>query len=251
MPVSRLDQPTVYGARAKLGVIVPPTNTANEAEWNRAVPNGVTVHSARMSLHADTESAAGKAALHDDIGRFARDLAQASVDVVAYGCTAGSMITPVTELPEFMARETGVRAVTTAQAIVEALKALGARKLAIATPYHAALNDHEVRFLADQGFETVSIDGLGYGAGGPAEYRNIARVPPEEVFAFARRVDQPEADTLLISCTDFATFDVIDRLEAELGKPVVTSNQATLWLTLRTAGIEDRLTGYGRLLADY
>lgn len=251
MPVSLLDRPTVYGARAKLGVIVPPTNTANEAEWNRMVPDGVTVHSARMALHTDTESAAGKQALRDDISRFARDLAQASVDVVAYGCTAGSMISPVTELPDFMSEEAGRPAVTTAQAIVAALRALGVRKLAIATPYHDALNAHEVAFLAEQGFETAAIAGLGYGAGGPAEYRNIARVQPAAVYDLATGVDRPEADALLISCTDFATLDVLQRLEDDLGKPVVSSNQATLWLALRTAGIDDRLTGVGRLFTDH
>lgn len=251
MPASLLDRSTVYGARAKLGVIVPPTNTANEAEWNRMVPDGVTVHSARMALHTDTESAGGKQALRDDISRFARDLAQASVDIVAYGCTAGSMISPVTDLPDFMAREAGRPAVTTAQAIVAALQALGARSLAIATPYHDALNAHEVAFLAEQGFETAAIAGLGYGAGGPAEYRNIARVQPAEVFELAASVDRPEADALLISCTDFATLDVLQRLEDKLGKPVVSSNQATLWLALRTAGIDDRLAGVGRLFTDH
>ena len=251
MPVSLLDRPTVYGARAKLGVIVPPTNTANEAEWNRAVPRGVSVHSTRMPLHTDTESDAGRAALRDDIRRFARDLAQATVDVVAYGCTAGSMISPVTGLPDFMARETGCKAVTTAQAIVAALTALDVRRLAIATPYHDALNDHEVAFLAEQGFGTVAIAGLGYGGGGPAEYRNIARVPPEDVFDLAKRVDRADADALLVSCTDFATFDILQRLEDDLGKPVVSSNQATLWYALRTAGIDDRLPGLGRLCTQH
>ena len=70
MPESLLDRPTVYGARAKLGVIVPPTNTSNEAEWQIMAPQGVTIHSARMPLHADTESEAGKAALYDDVQRF-------------------------------------------------------------------------------------------------------------------------------------------------------------------------------------
>jgi len=251
MPIDRLNDPTVYGSRAKLGVIVPPTNTANEAEWNRMAPAGVSIHSARMPLHMDTESDAGRGALHSDLKRHAADLAQASVDVIAYGCTAGSMVVPASSLADFMQAEAGRPCVTTAQSLIEALRALGAKRVAVATPYHDALNRHEAHFLAGHGFEVVALKGLGYGANGPAEYRNIARVPPAEVLALARSVARPEADALLLSCTDLATLDVIDTLERETGKPVISSNQATFWLALRRAGLADRLRGHGRLLAEH
>jgi maleate cis-trans isomerase len=139
--------------------------------------------------------------------------------------------------------------VTTAQALVEGLRALGARRVAVATPYDEALNRHEAAFLRGHGFEVVAMRGMGYGAGGPAEYRNIARVPSAEVFAFARDICVPAADALLISCTDLATLEIIERLEAETGKPAISSNQATFWLALRKAGLSDRLGGMGRLLA--
>ena len=251
MRLDRIDQPTVYGTRAKIGVIVPPTNTANEAEWARMVPPGVTLHAARMPLHLDTTSEAGKAALYADVERYAGDLAMASVDLIAYGCTAGSMVSPVGALPSFMSERTGRPAVTTAQALVEALGALGATRIALGTPYDAGLNAHEVRFLADHGIEVVHEEGFGYGAGGPQEHRNIARIRPEEVYALARRVDRPEAEAILLSCTDLATLDVVERLEAECGKPVVSSNTATFWFALRSAGIEDRLEGFGRLLKEH
>ena len=251
MRLDRIDQPTVYGTRAKIGVIVPPANTANEAEWARMVPPGVTLHAARMPLHLDTESEAGKAALYADVERYSGDLAMASVDLIAYGCTAGSMVSPVGALPAFMSERTGRPAVTTAQALVEALRALGATRIALGTPYDAGLNAHEVRFLADHGVEVVHEEGFGYGAGGPQEHRNIARIRPEEVYALARRVDRPEAQAILLSCTDLATLDVIERLEAECGKPVVSSNTATFWFALRRTGIEDRLEGFGRLLKEH
>lgn len=247
----RLDQPTVYGARAKLGVIVPPTNTANEAEWNRMAPEGVSIHAARMPLHTDTESDAGKKALYADVKRFAGDLGQAGVDIVAYGCTAGSMVNPVGALPEFISRETGRPAITTAQALVEALRALGAKTVSLATPYGRKLNDHETWFLTDNGFVVAAEEGLGYGDKGPEEYRNIARVPPDEVVALVRRVDRAEADAIVISCTDLASLDIIAPMEKELGKPVISSNQATFWLALRRAGIQDRLAGFGRLLEEH
>ena len=251
MRLDRIDDPTVYGTRAKIGVIVPPANTANEAEWARMTPPGVTIHTARMPLHLDTASEAGKAALHADLARYAGDLALASVDLIAYGCTAGSLVNPAESLAGFMTERTGRPAVTTAQAIVEALRALGTTKIALGTPYDAALNAHEVRFLADHGIAVIHEEGFGYGAGGPQEHRNIARIRPEEVYALAKRVDRPEAEAILLSCTDLATLDVIERLEAETGKPAVSSNTATFWFALRRAGIGDRLDGFGRLLREH
>jgi maleate isomerase/arylmalonate decarboxylase len=247
MARDRMAEATVYGRRAKIGVIVPPTNTANEAEWQAMAPAGVSIHAARMKLHTDTTSETGKRELYADIERFAGDLAQAGPDVIVYGCTAGSMVSPVTALPDHMSRATGLPCITTAQSLIEALRALGVSRVAVATPYHDTLNDHEAHFLAEHGIQTVAMAGMGYGAGGVAEYRNIARVPPDEVFEHARAVDRPEAQAILVSCTDFATLGVIDRLERAAGKPAISSNQATLWLALRRAGVADRLAGHGRL----
>jgi maleate isomerase/arylmalonate decarboxylase len=241
----------VYGTRARLGLIVPPTNTANEAEWAQMVPPGVTVHVARMPLHTDTESDEGRRALYADVERAASDLAQASVDVIAYGCTAGSMTSPMTAICDFVTGLAAVPSVTTAASLVEALRALGASRVALATPYHDALNEHERAFLGANGVEVVAMAGLGIGGGGAHEYVRIARVPLDEVRAHALAVDRPEAEALLISCTDFATLPLLADIEAELGKPVVTSNQATLWAALRAAGIDDRFERFGRLLAEH
>jgi maleate isomerase/arylmalonate decarboxylase len=238
-----------YGTRAKLGLIVPPTNTVNEAEWARMAPAGVTVHATRMALHADTTSEAGRAALHADIARAVGDLAQASLDVIAYGCTAGSMVTPLDALTEHMRSLCALPCVATAPALVAACRALGATRVALATPYHDALNAHEAHFLAECGIAAVAVRGLGLGAGGAHEYVRIARVPVEAVYAHCRAADHPDAQALVVSCTDFAVLAAIAPLEAELGKPVITSNQATFWQALRAAGVDDRFAQYGRLLA--
>ena len=245
-----MNSPT-YGWRAKLGVIVPPTNTVNETEWNLVKPDGVTVHAARMVLHSDTTSEEGKAALHRDLSHAVNSLAPAGVSAIAYGCTAGSMISPRHALAERMSAEVDLPCVTTAAAIVDALEVLGVTKLSVATPYDQRLNDHEVEFLGDQGIDVLAIEGLGLGANGPSEYPLIHKVPTDQIKALARRVDHTDAQGLLMSCTDFPTFGIIDDLEQKLGKPVITSNQATLWATLRAAGIDDRLDGLGVLLKNH
>ena len=238
---------SAYSARAKIGLVVPGTNTVNEAEWSRLMPDGVTFHTVRMAIHSDPSS--DRASVVRDIATSVRQLAQARVDVVAYACTAGSMVSPPNALPEAVERETGVPVVTTAAAIVAALSALGAKRVSIATPYHDALNDHEVHFLGENGIETARIAGLGLGANGPVDYPLIAETPLDRIEAHARAVFVPGSDALLITCTDFPSLPLIARLEADLGVPVVTSNTATLWAALRRAGISDPVPG-GRLFAE-
>jgi maleate isomerase/arylmalonate decarboxylase len=174
---------------------------------------------------------------------------KARADVVAYGCTAGSMVMPPDSLPRHIAGLAGVPGVTTAHAIVLALTALGVRRLAVATPYHRALDAHETTFLAANGLEVLAIRGLGIGEGGPQEYIRIAETPLAAVEAHARQSFVPGSDALLITCTDFPTLPLIARLEADLGVPVVTSNTATLWAALRAAGLDDAPPGAGRLMA--
>jgi maleate isomerase/arylmalonate decarboxylase len=238
-----------YSQRAKVGLIVPPTNTVNEAEWCRMMPDGVTFHTVRMPIHPPAHTPEERQALIDDIGRKVKELAQARVDVVAYACTAGSMVTPPHSLPDAVTKATGVAMVTTAASIVDALQALGATNISIATPYHDALNDHEVAFLNNSGIGVKRIKGLGIGANGPADYPRIAETPLREIAAHAKAAFVPGSDALLITCTDFPTLPLIAALEDELGVPVVTSNQATLWGALCAAGVLEARPGLGRLFA--
>ena len=239
---------STYAPRAKLGLIVPPTNTVNEAEWARMMPPGVTFHTTRMRLH-ETATPAQLAGLYRDLDAAIGLLAQARVDVVAYGCTAGSMFSPPEQLAEAVGARTGARVVTTAAAIVAALRALGARRLVVATPYHDALNEHERHFLEACGFKILALSGRGIGAGGADEYPRIAETPLAELAAQVREIMRPDAEALLISCTDFPSLALIEKLEAEFDMPVISSNSATLWAALREADIDDAVQGGGRLFA--
>jgi maleate cis-trans isomerase len=242
---------SAYSSRAKLGLITPPTNTVNEAEWSRMMPPDVTFHTHRMPLHPDTTSEEGKAGLMRDLEAVFGMLKPARVDAIAYACTAGSMINPVDSLPDHLTSRMGVKAVTTSAAIIRALKTLGAVRLSVATPYHDKLNHHETEFLEENGFVIERLIGLGIGASGPADYVRIAETPLEKVADHVRAAFVPGSDAILITCTDFPTLPLIAELEAEFGVPVVTSNQATFWAMLRAVGIEDRFEGFGRLLADF
>ncbi|MFN0162544.1 MAG: decarboxylase [Burkholderiales bacterium] len=236
-----------YGYRARIGLIVPPTNTVNEAEWARLMPEGVTMHVARMPLHAQGDDDAGWRALREDLARAAGDLALARVNVIAYGCTAGSLTDPPTRIADYIKTLTGIPGVSTAQALIEAMRALDVERCAVATPYQEPVNAHEKAFLEQQGFVVLHIGGLGIGIGAARGEERIVEVPLSQVEAHVRACDRPLAQAMLVSCTDLATLPLLLRLEAELDKPVVSSNTATLWAALRRAGVADDIGCGGRL----
>lgn len=224
-----------------IAMIVPPTNTVNEAEWKRMAPE-LRFPLLRMPLHAHADDA-----FFADLQIFLRKFLSEKPNVIAYACTASSMVLPLDTLPRFIEREAGVPGVATAPALVLAARALGMKRIAVATPYHEALNQHEKEFLEACGLQVLAIRGLGIGAGGPQEYVKIARVTPEEVLAHCRSAWMPGADGMIVSCTDLRTLEVLPQLEREFGKPVLSSNGATLWAARRAAGLGP-LHGCGRLL---
>jgi maleate isomerase/arylmalonate decarboxylase len=223
-------------------MIVPPTNTVNEAEWKRMAPD-LRFPLFRMPLHAHADEV-----FFSDLKAALGKLSGEKPNVIAYACTATSMVLPLETLPDFIEKEAGVPGVATAPALVLAARELGMKKVAVATPYHEALNEHEKQFFEACGLEVLGIRGLGIGAGGPHEYVRIAKVSPEQVFAHCRSAWVPGADGMIVSCTDLRTLEALPRLERELGTPVVSSNLATLWLALRKAGAARAVRGFGRLL---
>ena len=237
------------GWRARIGVIVPPSNTVNEAEFNRLKPDGVTFHFTRSPLHGDP-AADGFVALMNDVEIACNDMVSCNVDTIAYGCTAGSMAAPADLLIGKMEEIGKVAALSTAGSILKALGVLGVTRVSMATPYTEETNEHESHFLHDHGIEVVAHAGLGLNTSLEG-IQKMSRVPPPQVFEHARAVDRPATQAILICCTDFNSLDVIEPLERELGKPVLSSNICTFWNSLRTSGIDDKIDGYGTLLRDH
>ena len=238
-----------YGSRAKIGLIVPSTNTINEPEFYRMAPRGVSIHTARIKLlgKATTES---YHAMADETVRAASELGTAEVDVVAWGCTSGSVIVPRDRLEAAMSEQSGVPSITTFGSVLAAMKAMGVKRVALGTPYVDFVNEKEVQLLEQEGYEVVAWYGLRLGET-QEERRGIGRVPPESLSRLVRYIDRPEADLVFLSCTNMATVEKIAELEAEIGKPIITSNQSTFWNAMRTVGLRDRIEGYGTLLSEF
>ena len=236
-----------YAGLGRIGVICPSTNTSIEPEFHRMAPAGLSVHVAR-AFQDGPQAPALYEQIAANVEGAARDLGSAGVDAIAFGCTSCSYFFPGDALTGAMARMTGAPAILTSDAVVAALRALGARRIAVATPRTDFVNRREREWLTGQGLDIVSLEGLGLGKTA-AERAGIGRVPLETTRRLARRVDRPHADALFISCTNLPSLDLIERLEEELAKPVVTSNQATFWRCLRAMGSTMTVAGYGRLLA--
>src|SRR5262249_29202543 len=124
------------------------------------------------------------------------------------------------------------------------LRTLGARRIVVGTPYLDEINAREADYLESAGFEVLSITGLNL-----EKDSDMVRVAPDYILELALSIDRPEADAIFISCGALRTLDVVGEIERRAGKPVIASNQAMIWDTLRLAGIDDRFEGYGRILA--
>ena len=246
MKALQLNRP--YGWRAKIGLITPSSNNINEPEFYRLAPQGVTIHTSRVLLTGEMNEESFYR-MARDLGRAAEELATAEVDIIAFGCTAGSVVCPLDQLTASMAEKTGTPAIVTAGAVVAALRVLGIKRVAMGTPYVDFVNRREVEFLAEHGIGVTRYFGLELGHN-QAERRSIGHVPPEAVYRMACEIDSPDADAVFISCANVATLDIIEDLEQALGKPVISSNTACFWAALRVLGINSSIDGYGRLLRD-
>ncbi len=237
--------------RKRIGLLVPTTNRTMEDDFAGWMPRSVAMHTMRM-YHPPEQPAtmAERLQIMDDhVGESARLLAMARPDVIAFGCTSGSFLHGLgwdqKIVEEIQEASGGIPTVATARCVVDALNELGVKKVAAASPYPPEINERLKQFLADAGFEVVSFD---YEDG--RKVGDVDIFDPEVVLELGKRVDRPEAEAIFISCTNLRAAAIIDRLEKETGKPVVTSNQATFWACLRELGINEPIPGAGRLLRE-
>lgn len=233
--------------RAKIGFVLLATEQTIEDDMFHLRPDGVGVHFARAWI--------GDSITVDSLTRHAGDLARAastllpdgSLDVVCYGCTSGSLVIGEDRVAAELSKGVpNAKATSLIAAVIGALRAIDAKRIAVATPYLDEINRQEVQYLENAGFHVTQISGLQL-----EKDSDMIRVSPQYLAEFARQADTPDSDALFISCGALRALEIIDQLEQDLGKPVICSNQAMMWHVLRLAGIQDRIAGYGRLLRDH
>ena len=232
----------------KLGILVPFTNTNLEPDMHILCPKDIGVYTARMGGYdadaiPDEEQMAGLgASTLDDCLQL---LCGVNPDIVVYGCTSATLTHGVQfdqDLAKQIQQISGAKSVTAAGALINALKNLNSKLFAFASPYVPAINQQAIDFLADAGFTCVNegevedtLDNEGQGA-----------MTPEQVFELGLLVDHPDAQALVLSCTDMRSVEVINALEQAIDKPVITSNQAMMFQCMQLLNRTERLN-YGRL----
>ncbi len=231
----------------RIGVLVPSSNTTVEPEFYRALPRDVTLHTGRLFLTRITPDSIEKTA--EEIERESRYLATADVDVILLGATAPSFLKGVgydQRLIAKIAAASGKPATTTSTAMLEALAAVGARRVALGSAYTDEVNKIAAAFLEANGYQVTALDGLGH-----VDNLEVGRLDVETAYESGRRVDGPEADAVLLACTNWQSMAIIERLENDIGKPVITTTQASLWACLRMLGRGPEVKGFGRLFSHH
>jgi maleate isomerase len=237
--------------RARIGVLVPAGNPTVEPEFYRMAPAGVTIHFARLDSGAGapgTPEAMEQRTLGylDALPGAVRSFADLRLAVIVLAHTAVSYLNGAAGEEALGARLTalvGRPATTAAGAVRAGLRRLGVKRLALATPYPESISAAGRAFWEASGFEIVGYHRL-------PDVANIYEETEERAYTLGRAADVATAEAVLLSGTGLPTVGIVERLERDLGKPVVTSQQAALWRALRLAGIADPVAGFGRLLRE-
>ncbi|HEY3911912.1 MAG TPA: hypothetical protein VGM07_18790 [Stellaceae bacterium] len=238
----------MVGWRARLGFLLPPGNPTVEPEMMALAPAGVSLHFNRMIARGVPGAPDGQnernRMMVDNIDATAEMLALVEPDVIVLAHTAISYYLGRDREAELIARlekSSGTRVVTAFGSVLRALERLEVRKLALGAPYSRETTLQGKAHLEAHGLEVVNFDNL-------KGVINIYEETAERAYGLARMVDRAEAEAVFLTGTGMPTLPVLEALEQDLGKPVISSASAMMWQALRLAGVRQPIPGYGRLL---
>ena len=256
-PLNHREDDHIVGPRARFGVIAPSTNTVVEQDLSRLRLDGVTFHTGRMyiehpGLASDEEFEQLLGQIRVSIDVAVRDVVTALPSAMLMGMSAETFWGGVAGNAEFERRISelsGGRSVTTGAASCRAaLDAFGAERIAVFSPYQPIADEQVGTYFTEAGFDVAAITGLRCSTA-----TSIAQVGPSRIVEVIEQIggDRDDVDAVVQVGTNLNFVDQAAALEAELAKPVIAINMATLWHGLRSNGLDDRPAGVGRLLAEH
>jgi maleate isomerase len=238
----------MIGWRARLGFLVPPGNPTVESEMIALAPHGVSLHFHRMTARGATGSLEAQdernRMMVDNIDGSVELLAMVKPHVIVLAHTATSYYLGrkgEADLLPRLERLACTRVITAFGSVVRALERLNIRRLALGTPYSPETTLQGKANLEAHGLEVVNFANL-------KGVTNIYNETAERAYSLARAVDREDAEAVFLSGTGMPTLAVLQTLEMDLGKPVISSASAMMWHALRLAGVAQPIAGYGRLL---
>lgn len=243
--------PDLLGYRAKIGVVVPSTNTTMEPEMHSMAPAGVTFHTARLylaqsSVRTPQEAQRAAAAFQDALKIAIRDVATAELDHLMIGVSALSFMGGVAggqRFEESLKQMTSVPITTASAAAVAALRQYDVKRIGILSPHPAMFDEHYIRFFSESGYQVAKLHRIDCPT-------TLAIATVEEAMIRAALSDLIEAGSQAIVQvgTDLVITRLADEAERWLGRPVLAVNAAMLRHALRSLDIRDRLLGFGSIL---
>jgi arylmalonate decarboxylase len=234
-------------AEPVLGMIFPPANYPVPPEANLMYPTGVKFLAEGVGLERMTPEGYDKVV--DKIVPAAQHLAKQGANAISVMGTSLTFYKGAAfnqHLQARVSKATGLRSTTMSTAIVEGLRAVGGRRVAVATAYNETVNERLRVFLQESGFEVMTVKGLGI-----ERFEDSPPVTRDGLFKFSAEVKEsvPKADSLLISCGALKTLEILEPLEKRCKVPVVSSQPHALWASVRLLGLSGQAKGYGSLLA--
>jgi maleate isomerase len=230
----------------RIGLLIPSSNSVQEPEFWSALPKGITLHVTRMRL--SNVEAGSTLRIVQEIETESAKLADADVDVIVLAATAPSSRNGIgydQELIKRIKSASNKPATTASTALLEALRTIGAKRIVLGAPWSEDINRSVATFIEENGFKVLARDALGL-----VRNLEIGMLDPQTAYDVGHRVNRPEADALMLACGNWSTFSIIERLERNLGKPVLTTNQVSLWHALKIVGGKG-LNGLGILLREH
>jgi maleate isomerase len=233
----------------RLGFLIPPGNPTVEPEMIAMAPKSVSVHFSRMVAHGPTGTLDGQEERNrtqiQHIGESAELLAMVKPNVIMLAHTATSYTLGrrgEAELVQRLRDQCGTIVATAFGSVLAALEVLGATRIALGTPYSEETTLQGKTLLEENGVKVVRHGRL-------ENVTNIYDETPERARQLGHAVDTPDAQTVFLSGLGMPTIPILDTLEQELGKPVISAASAMMWQALRLAGVRECVSGYGRLFA--
>ena len=237
----------MYGWRARIGHVAPSRGDVLVYEFYRMLPEGFMLLNSTGTIRQLVDA---------DFDRQLKRIEEATVDLAENNCDSiiiggsplftkmghGSDIA----MGKKLAERAGVPVAAGITGEMEALRAMGIKKVVVATPHEDELNQRMKRFLEASGFQVLRIEGCGV-----RQNSKIADLPEHASYKIAKRLHEqaPEADGVFVPCPRWPTIGDVALLEEEIGKPIVTSCQAYIWYGLKLAHVREKITGFGRLMA--